>query len=77
MGADYLCDLCHRPQVKGRSDEAARAEYREHFPEDVAAGHETGTVCDDCWRWMYDPVERRIRVERFGSVPPWPLSDRR
>lgn len=49
-GADrtYTCGNCGKTFEKGWSDEEARAEYQQNFPE--TQGHPEALVCDDCYR---------------------------
>lgn len=64
----YKCDVCGKVYLKGQTDEEARAEYEQNFPQ--TQGDEKAVVCDDCYQrlmaWWRD--RGREWYERRGST---------
>jgi len=50
MADEYTCAMCGGTFEKAWSDDEARAEFAEEFPE--ASGDDAEVVCDDCYRQM-------------------------
>lgn len=55
--SQYRCDICKGTFNKVSTDEEVDAEYRQTFPDAVARGDETATVCDNCYKVIMGGVE--------------------
>lgn len=48
---EYTCEICNNTYkyVTDWTDEEAKKEYKENFPEESKAKEEKGIVCDSCY----------------------------
>lgn len=61
MAETYTCEMCGKTYEKGRTDEEAIAEMKEHFGE--VPKEEQATICDDCFNKIHPdkfPIATRI-----------------
>lgn len=66
---EYRCAACKGVFVKGWSDEAAEAEWDEHFP-DLPMDDEVSVVCDNCYEAMLQDM--RDKPWKYADLPPHP-----
>lgn len=66
MPETFTCAMCHRVLKKGWSDEEARQEYAETFPEIEASGEAVESVCEDCYGRVAELL-RSLGIGRMGE----------
>lgn len=64
----YQCAKCKNIYIKKWTDEEARKEYKENFPNDPNVEYPVEVICDDCYRefkpWLDNLTpERKKKIE--------------
>ena len=54
MNDSFVCEICKKEYLKGRSEEECNQEMRDNFGEECN-GDDCGLVCDDCYKKMTRP----------------------
>jgi len=50
IGDAYTCANCKLEFLKAHSDEEAREDMKETFPDEVEDGEAMAIICDDCYK---------------------------